>query len=83
MNGGTFKEIADSAGTDFLSAVGVPVRGEITQEELAEQWLDAKVVIKMGRAAKAQHRRWHHLREHGGRVATIAVAKGRLMVENK
>ena len=27
-------------------------------------------------AAKARHRRWHHRRGRGGRVAAIAVAKG-------
>ena len=36
VNGGSFKEITDPLGTDFLSVAGVSVCGEITQDEPAE-----------------------------------------------
>ena len=43
---GSFKEITDPSGSDFLSAVSVSVRGEITQKEPAEWGPDAKVVTE-------------------------------------
>ena len=46
VNVGSSNEVTDPLGTIVLSAVGVYVRGEITQEEPAEWGPDAKVVIK-------------------------------------